>query len=259
MVPTGQDVARLTSMTADPGDDTRTRILRAALDLFAEHGYQRTSLRQIGERLRLTKAAILYHFPAKEHLLSALVEPLLVDLEALLDTARTQPVEQARWTVLEGWVDVMLAHRRPLGMLFHDIALVGRGDTYHRLMEVAMRANDLIAGPDAGRRERVLATQAVAACSDPIVFFVDVSDEVLRADMLDGVRRLLTPAATDAAGPSGASTADRRRRPGRPRALGREQVETARRMHAAGTHSVDAIAATLGVSRATVYRHLDPE
>ncbi|MEU8217043.1 TetR family transcriptional regulator [Micromonospora taraxaci] len=245
-------------MTADPGDDTRTRILRAALDLFAEHGYQRTSLRQIGERLRLTKAAILYHFPAKEHLLSALVEPLLVDLEALLDTAQTQPVEQARWTVLEGWVNVMLAHRRPLGMLFHDIALVGRGDTYHRLMEVAMRANDLIAGPDAGRRERVLATQAVAACSDPIVFFVDVSDEVLRADMLDGVRRLLTPAATDAAGPSGASTADRRR-PGRPRALGREQVETARRMHAAGTHSVDAIAATLGVSRATVYRHLAPE
>lgn len=277
MVPTGQDVARLAGMTADPGDDTRTRILRAALDLFAEHGYQRTSLRQIAERLRLTKAAILYHFPAKEHLLSALVEPLLVDLEALLDTARTQPVEQARWTVLEGWVDVMLAHRRPLGMLFHDIALVGRGDTYHRLMEVAMRANDLIAGPDAGRRERVLATQAVAACSDPIVFFVDVSDEVLRADMLDGVRRLLTPAAADAADPpaaadaadtagpsgtadpSGASTADRRRRPGRPRALGREQVETARRMHAAGTHSVDAIAAALGVSRATVYRHLDPE
>ncbi|WP_146762992.1 helix-turn-helix domain-containing protein, partial [Micromonospora noduli] len=50
--------------------------------------------------------------------------------------------------------------------------------------------------------------------------------------------------------------AGRRRRPGRPPALGREQVEAARRMHAAGTHSVDAIAAALGVSRATVYRHL---
>ncbi|WP_030490566.1 TetR family transcriptional regulator [Micromonospora chokoriensis] len=293
-------------MTADPADDTRTRILRAALDLFAEHGYQRTSLRQIGERLRLTKTAILYHFPAKEHLLAALVEPLVADLEALLDSARTQPTELARWTVLEGWVDIMLAHRRPLGMLFHDIALVGRGDTYHRLMEVAMRANDLIAGPDAGRRERVLAVQAVAACSDPIVFFTDVSDEVLRADMLDGVRRLLAPLPTNvetsppadaavaahrdavvepgttirpargtpthatargaaAAGTSpttppdvagGAGIASRRRRPGRPPALGREQVEAARRMHAAGTHSVDAIAAALGVSRATVYRHL---
>ncbi|MEW2146969.1 TetR family transcriptional regulator [Micromonospora vinacea] len=310
-------------MTADPVDDTRTRILRAALDLFAEHGYQRTSLRQIGERLRLTKTAILYHFPAKEHLLAALVEPLVADLEALLDSAQTQPTDQARWTVLEGWVDVMLAHRRPLGMLFHDIALVGRGDTYHRLIVIAMRANDLIAGPDAGRRERVRAVQAVAACSDPIVFFTDVSDEVLRADMLDGVRRLLAPLPADAAAslppdatvrpdadatvgphadaaagaradlaaglratttvaasaretpaprsardaapgntsavttPGAASTAShRRRRPGRPPALGREQVEAARRMHAAGTHSVDAIAAALGVSRATVYRHL---
>ncbi|MHA4947422.1 TetR family transcriptional regulator [Micromonospora sp. SD19] len=272
-------------MTADPADDTRTRILRAALDLFAEHGYQRTSLRQIGERLRLTKTAILYHFPAKEHLLAALIEPLLADLERLLDAAQGQPTDRARWTVLEGWVDVMLAHRRPLGMLFHDIALVGRGDTYHRLMVIAMRANDLIAGPDAGRRERVRAVQAVAACSDPIVFFTDVSDEVLRADMLDGVRRLLTTAAADAAYPPdadaagvavrpadpaaaalapasrpdaapGGGTAARRRRPGRPPALGREQVEAARRMHEAGTHSVDAIATALGVSRATVYRHL---
>ncbi|WP_433308080.1 TetR family transcriptional regulator [Micromonospora sp. CA-269861] len=296
-------------MTADPADDTRTRILRAALDLFAEHGYQRTSLRQIGERLRLTKTAILYHFPAKEHLLAALVEPLVADLEALLDSAQGQPTELARWTVLEGWVDIMLAHRRPLGMLFHDIALVGRGDTYHRLIVIAMRANDLIAGPDAGRLERVRAVQAVAACSDPIVFFTDVSDEVLRADMLDGVRRLLAPLPPDAAAPRtdathtdataglrvdaaagarttttippparesptrvtargagpasaspatppGAGTPSRRRRPGRPPALGREQVEAARRMHAAGTHSVDAIAAALGVSRATVYRHL---
>ncbi|MEU8389413.1 TetR family transcriptional regulator [Micromonospora sp. NPDC048843] len=261
-------------MTADPADDTRTRILRAALDLFAEHGYQRTSLRQIGERLRLTKTAILYHFPAKEHLLAALVEPLVADLEALLDSAQKQPTERARWTVLEGWLDIMLTHRRPLGMLFHDIALIGRGDTYHRLMEVAMRANDLIAGPNAGRRERVLAVQAVGACSDPVVFFTDVSDEALRADMLDGARRLLAPLPADSAAEprtdaaAGAPTdatlgsatpaeaASRRRRPGRPPALGREQIEAARRMHAAGTHSVDAIAAALGVSRATVYRHL---
>ncbi|MFD0784167.1 helix-turn-helix domain-containing protein, partial [Micromonospora azadirachtae] len=46
------------------------------------------------------------------------------------------------------------------------------------------------------------------------------------------------------------------RRPGRPRALDREQVEAARRMYASGEHSVDAIAAALHVSRATVYRHL---
>ncbi|MEH0970500.1 TetR family transcriptional regulator [Micromonospora sp. CPCC 205546] len=255
-------------MTVEAPDDTRTRILRAALDLFAEHGYQRTPLRQIAERLRLTKAAILYHFPTKEHLLTALVEPLVADLEALLDDAEAGPAERARWAVLEGWVDVMLAHRRPLGMLFHDIALITRGDTFHRLMRIAMRANDLIAGPDAGRRERVRAVQAVAGCSDPIVFFSDVPDEVLRADMLDGVRRLLgDPGEPARAGDADAARSAQagqaggagvRRRPGRPRAMSPEQVERARRMYAGGGHSADEIAAALGVSRATVYRHLDP-
>ncbi|MFY1594295.1 TetR family transcriptional regulator [Micromonospora sp. WMMD737] len=298
-------------MTAEAPDDTRTRILRAALDLFAEHGYQRTPLRQIAERLRLTKAAILYHFPTKEHLLTALVEPMVADFEALLDAAEQGPAERARWTVLEGWVDIVLGHRRPLGMLFHDIALVGRDDTYHRLIRIAMRANDLIAGPDAGRRERVRAVQAVAACSDPVVFFVDVPDAVLRADMLDGVRRLLgdptdpaggsdqaggagTAGGSDRAGGAGTAGGESaaggaytrtaatsggagtaadggggagtpaaggvtkgRRRPGRPRAMSAEQVEAARRMHARGDHSADEIAAALGVSRATVYRHLD--
>ncbi|MFI5486051.1 TetR family transcriptional regulator [Micromonospora echinaurantiaca] len=244
-------------MTAEPADDTRTRILRAALDLFAEHGYQRTALRQIADRLRLTKAAILYHFPTKEQLLTALVEPLVSDLERLLDAAEALPAERARWTVLEGWVDIMLTHRRPLGMLFHDIALITRGDTFNRLMRIAMRANDLIAGPDAGRRERVRAVQTVAMCSDPVVFFADVPDEVLRADMLDGARRLLAVPGTEAAVAGTVGAPGRRRRPGRPRALGHEQVEAARRMHAAGTHSVDDIAAALGVSRATVYRHLD--
>ncbi|SCG15963.1 transcriptional regulator, TetR family [Micromonospora echinofusca] len=271
-------------MTVEAPDDTRSRILRAALDLFAEHGYQRTPLRQIAERLRLTKAAILYHFPSKEHLLTALIEPLVSDLEALLDAAEAGPSERARTTVLEGWVDTMLAHRRPLGMLFHDIALVTRGDTYHRLMRIALRANDLIAGVDAGRRERVRAVQAVAMCSDPIVFFADVPDAVLRADMLDGVHRLLgdpvgpgpagdagraggtgTPggAGAPASGggadaPASGGAARGRRRPGRPRAMGPEQVETARRMHAEGSHSADEIAVALGVSRATLYRHLDP-
>jgi AcrR family transcriptional regulator len=43
---------------------------------------------------------------------------------------------------------------------------------------------------------------------------------------------------------------------GRPRALTGEKVAAARRMYEAGSHTVDEIAHALGVSRATVYRHL---
>ncbi|HEX6487275.1 MAG TPA: helix-turn-helix domain-containing protein, partial [Candidatus Dormibacteraeota bacterium] len=34
--------------------DTRARIQQIALELFAEHGYERTSLREIAERLGVT-------------------------------------------------------------------------------------------------------------------------------------------------------------------------------------------------------------
>ncbi|TCC00593.1 TetR family transcriptional regulator [Micromonospora zingiberis] len=184
-------------MTWAETDGTRGRILRAAFDLFAEQGYQRTSLRQIAERLELTKAAILYHFPSKGHLLTALAEPMVGDLEKLVDAAGALPPEQARWRLLEDWVDTMLEHRGPLGMLLHDLALVDQGSTYHRLVRIAMRANEILAGPRASRRDRVRAVQAIAMCSDPVVFLMEVPAPVLRADMLDGVRRLLADAPGD--------------------------------------------------------------
>ena len=46
--------------------DTRVRIQQVALELFAEQGYERTSLREIAERLGVTKAALYYHFKSKE-------------------------------------------------------------------------------------------------------------------------------------------------------------------------------------------------
>ena len=48
----------------------------------------------------------------------------------------------------------------------------------------------------------------------------------------------------------------RGRRGGRPRTMTLEKVAVARQLHASGEHTVAAIASTLGVSRASIYRHL---
>ena len=53
--------------------DMRDQILQVALDLFTKQGYDKTSLREIAERLEVTKAALYYHFTSKEEILSALV------------------------------------------------------------------------------------------------------------------------------------------------------------------------------------------
>ena len=45
---------------------TRERIKQVALELFTEQGYEGTSLREIAERLGVTKAALYYHFKSKD-------------------------------------------------------------------------------------------------------------------------------------------------------------------------------------------------
>jgi AcrR family transcriptional regulator len=241
----------------DVMDDTRARILRAALDLFVSQGYHATSIREIAEKLGLTKTAVLYHFPSKKDIITALAEPLLSDMEAAVDAAnRTEGTDQyrKRWAVIEGLVDVWLSHRYLLRMTLQDLALVG--PAFHRFRDAAILAEHLIAGPFADLADRVRAVQTFAMLSDPIVMFADMPDEMLRATVLAGVRRLLdeTPPTPAAAQPA-RSAAPRSRR-GRPAAMSPEMIETARRMHASGQYSATEIADALQVSRATVYRYL---
>ncbi|WP_333766922.1 TetR/AcrR family transcriptional regulator [Streptomyces sp. IBSBF 2435] len=71
--------------------DTRRRIQQVALELFAEQGYEKTSLREIAERLDVTKAALYYHFKTKEDILSSIAEDLARPMRELITWAETQP------------------------------------------------------------------------------------------------------------------------------------------------------------------------
>ncbi|MGC0375831.1 AcrR family transcriptional regulator [Streptomyces sp. SAI-229] len=71
--------------------DTRQRIQDVALELFAEQGYEKTSLREIAERLDVTKAALYYHFKTKEEILVGIFEDLSRPMEDLIEWGRHQP------------------------------------------------------------------------------------------------------------------------------------------------------------------------
>lgn len=51
-----------------PSDYTRQRILKSAIDLFAERGFEGASVRAIVTKARVNQAAINYHFKGKEGL-----------------------------------------------------------------------------------------------------------------------------------------------------------------------------------------------
>ena len=88
---------------ATPQADTRTRILQAAEALFAEHGFDAVSMRDITAAAKVNLAAINYHFGSKAALLGevvggrahALVDERLRLLAALRNTRAGRPKLEA--------------------------------------------------------------------------------------------------------------------------------------------------------------------
>jgi AcrR family transcriptional regulator len=75
---------------SEPLTDTRARIQRVGLELFTEKGYEATSLREIAERLGVTKAALYYHFKTKDDIIASLVEARVAKMDELISWARAQ-------------------------------------------------------------------------------------------------------------------------------------------------------------------------
>jgi AcrR family transcriptional regulator len=78
-------------------DQTRARILLAAWELFEERGYASTSIRDIADHVGITKAALYYHFPAKQDILDARIMPLVEGVDAITESASGErPVDRER-------------------------------------------------------------------------------------------------------------------------------------------------------------------
>lgn len=71
--------------------DTKERIQQVALELFAERGYDKTSLKEVAARLNITRPALYYHFKTKEDILNGVVADLVASVEELTTWARAQP------------------------------------------------------------------------------------------------------------------------------------------------------------------------
>jgi AcrR family transcriptional regulator len=61
-------------LVAEPASDTKSRLLRVAERLFAEHGFGGVSVRQLTAAAAVNLAAVNYHFGSKEGLLAAIFE-----------------------------------------------------------------------------------------------------------------------------------------------------------------------------------------
>jgi AcrR family transcriptional regulator len=97
--------------------DTRERILEVALDLFASDGYEKVSLREIAERVGVTKPALYYYFANKEELFLTLVEPILTRSEQLAQLLDEGPTRESWARGCATLLDWILSRRKLLELL----------------------------------------------------------------------------------------------------------------------------------------------
>ena len=189
--------------------DTRQAILDSALALFAEQGYERTSLRQIAEDIGVTKAALYCHFPSKQDLLLALFEPVSSLQDDLLEQLRADAlVEPATWApLLERLLHAILDNRRLYSLLERNAStlmeLNHEGPFAEAHQELHRRTEALFADERISIEARVRLASAFGAIFGAVevagsAVFGDTPADDLQPMVLGVVRDILAPVVPDA-------------------------------------------------------------
>jgi AcrR family transcriptional regulator len=96
------------------GDATRERLLDEAERMFADRGYEGTSLRALADAAEANVAAVNYHFRSKEGLLQAVVaramEPVNAERDRRLRALHAPSVEQIVRAFVEPGLDLTSHH-----------------------------------------------------------------------------------------------------------------------------------------------------
>ncbi|MFI2237820.1 TetR/AcrR family transcriptional regulator [Streptomyces chrestomyceticus] len=144
--------------------NTRQRIQDVALELFAEQGYEKTSLREIAERLDVTKAALYYHFKTKEDIVISLFQDLARPIDELIDWAAAQPrALETKHEVLRRYSEA-LRSAEPLFRFMQENQATVRdlsiGETFKQRM---LRLTGLLREPEAQLTDQVRCITAIFA------------------------------------------------------------------------------------------------
>lgn len=180
---------------------TRERILDVALDLFIEKGFEGTSLREIAEKLGLTKAALYYHYASKDDILMALhmrIHDVGRDgLKKLIDG----PVSLEAWeSVLDAVLGQMLAQRKLF--LMHErnqaaLEKLHRKDHDAANEDIQERFREILSDPAVALRDRVRMASSFGAVFAVLFMageaFEGTADEELGELLRDTIHDVLTP------------------------------------------------------------------
>lgn len=198
----------MSGSAAGAGGTTRQKLIEAAIELFRRHSVAGTSLQMISDELGLTKSAIYHHFRTRDELLTAIMEPVVSELAALVETAESQRGSRAQAeSMLTGYISLAVSHRDLFPILTGDpgVTELLRGQPQWRA--IVKQQADLLAGAEPGVGGQVRAAIVMAGISAAVgVEFAGLDDGELYDQLVTASRRTLdlrpprhTPTNDDAA------------------------------------------------------------
>jgi AcrR family transcriptional regulator len=103
---------------------SRDRVVDTALHLFADQGYSAVGMRSIADELGIRAPSLYSHFPSKDAMLRAVLEPFIASIELFLAQAPQTPVsEEARRVWLTGATELLRENSLQLQLVTSDRTL----------------------------------------------------------------------------------------------------------------------------------------
>ena len=133
--------------TTPKGEQTRTQIFEAALELFREKGFDATTMQDVAARAQVVKSAAYYYFPSKEAIIQAYYERVQAAQERICDEAfaRARNLKERLKIAMDAKFDQAKEDRMLLGVVFrytgepqHPLSCLGRGTAEIRRRSIAV-------------------------------------------------------------------------------------------------------------------------
>lgn len=177
-----------------PRGSARTRVIEAALALFAEHGVNGTSLQMIADHMGVSKASVYYQFHSKDDIVLAVIRPVFADLDQLATAIEAEARGPARQeAAITGFVELAVRHRRVTAVFYRDPAIDTLVNSHEECSAINRRLRTVLGMDGADTETRVTMSLVISgvygSAMDPEL--QDISDGELHRILLQSARRLL--------------------------------------------------------------------
>ncbi|MEA1985893.1 MAG: TetR/AcrR family transcriptional regulator [Candidatus Marinimicrobia bacterium] len=104
--------------------NTKEKIQKVAIKMFAEKGYTETSLRKIANELNISKPALYYHFTNKEEIFTSIIRNIFD--ENIKYHKELAKKDIPTWDILRQWIDKTIYFafaRKEVWQVIHQIMM----------------------------------------------------------------------------------------------------------------------------------------